>query len=161
MLQLFVLRHGKATKYQDDSSDFERKLNKQGTAQVNVLGRQIKELNIYFDLILHSSAARTAETAHIVAYHATHDSILSDKSLYLADMKTILTKLISESKGKCILYVGHNNGISDFVSAMLNKDKLLATSELIELKFETDNWNEISFGTAYQGINIKPDVLSF
>lgn len=161
MLQLFVLRHGKATKYQDDRSDFDRKLNKQGTAQVNVLGKQLKEMNVYFDLIIHSSASRTAETAHIMAFHVNHEKILSDTSLYLTDKKTILTKIISESKGKCILYVGHNNGISDFVSAMLDQNKLLATSELIELKFETENWNEISFGTAYQGINIKPDVLSF
>ena len=46
MLHLFLLRHGKATKYQDDISDYSRTLNKQGTAQVNQLGYILREKGI-------------------------------------------------------------------------------------------------------------------
>ncbi|MBK9590458.1 MAG: histidine phosphatase family protein [Crocinitomicaceae bacterium] len=66
MLHLFLLRHGKATKYQDDISDYSRTLNKQGTAQVNQLGYILREKGIKVDHVLASSAARTVETAEIV-----------------------------------------------------------------------------------------------
>lgn len=161
MLQIFVLRHGKATKYQDDTTDFDRHLNKQGTAQVNQIGFILKENGIIFDTIIHSSAARTFETAEIIRHYIPCNNVISDQELYLTDKKNILQKIISKATGKMILYVGHNNGISDFVTDIIDKPVLLSTSELIELKFETDNWNEISFGTGYKGINLKPNIYSF
>lgn len=161
MLQLFLLRHGKATKYQDDISDYSRALNKQGTAQVNQLGYILKEKGIKMDHILASSAVRTTETAEIVNHFLNCQSIQFDKSLYLADYDTILKMINRCGKGSSMLYVGHNNGISDIATYLTKIPILMSTSQLIEIEFNFDDWRMISAAAGSIKLNIKPDVHSF
>lgn len=161
MLHLFLLRHGKATKYQDDMNDFSRTLNKQGTAQVNQIAYILKEKGIKVDHILVSSAARTTETAEIVNHYLNCKSVQFEKELYLADQNTILQKITKNGKGTYLLYVGHNNGISDLAAYLTGMPVLLSTSQLVEIEFPFDNWKMISAATGSMKLNIKPDVHSF
>jgi phosphohistidine phosphatase len=161
MLHLFLLRHGKATKYQDDISDYARTLNKQGTAQVNQVGYILKENGVRMDHILASSAARTTETAEIVNHYLNCKNIQFEKNLYLADYHSILKSITDNGKGNSLLYVGHNNGISDFASYITGQPILLSTSQLLEITFTFDNWKIISASTGTIKMNLKPDVHSF
>lgn len=160
MLHLFLLRHGKATKYQDDTTDFSRSLNKQGTAQVNQIGYILRESGVKIDHILSSSAVRTTETTEIANHFLGCKSVVLDRQLYLADKNSILKKINSSGKGKKVLYVGHNNGISDLASSLTNQQIDLSTSELVEITFETDNWQLVSAGTGSLKMRLKPDVHS-
>jgi phosphohistidine phosphatase len=161
MLHLFLLRHGKATKYQDDTTDFNRVLNKQGTAQVNQIGYILKANGVVVNHILASSAARTSETAEIVNHFLKCKSIEFDRNLYLADYKTILKKISETNKGDTLLFVGHNNGISDFASYITGQPILLSTGQLVEIRFNFESWKMISAGTGSTNLIIKPDVHSF
>lgn len=161
MLHLFLLRHGKATKYQDDTSDFNRSLNKQGIAQVNQIGYILKTKGIKIDQILSSSAQRTMETAEIMNHFLNCKKIDFDRNLYLADSKSILTRIADYGKEKTLLFVGHNNGISDLAGYLTNQQTIMSTSQLIEVTFGVDSWKLISAGTGSINLNIKPDVHSF
>lgn len=161
MLHLFLLRHGKATKYQDDTSDFNRTLNKQGTAQVNQIGYILKSNGIKMDHILASSALRTTETAEIVNYYLNCRTIQFEKDLYLANCDSILQMINQWGKGSSLLFVGHNNGISDFVTYLSGQPILLSTSQLVEIQFSFDDWKMLSAATGTIKLNIKPDVYSF
>lgn len=161
MLHLFLLRHGKATKYQDDMGDFGRTLNKQGTAQVNQIGYILKEKGIKIDHILVSSAARTTETAEIVNHYLSCKSIQFEKELYLAEHDKIFQMIAKHCKGTALLYVGHNNGISDLAAYLTGMPVLMSTSQLVEIEFPFDNWKMISAATGSMKLNIKPDVHSF
>lgn len=161
MLNLFLLRHGKATKYQDDTSDFNRTLNKQGTAQVNQIGYILREQGIKVDHILSSSAARTSETTEIVNHFLGCNSIQFEKELYLAEKDYILERITSLNSDKSVLYVGHNNGISDFAAYLTGLPMLMSTSQIVEICFPFDDWQMISGATGTVKLNIRPDVHSF
>ncbi len=161
MLHLFLLRHGKATKYQDDISDYSRTLNKQGTAQVNQLGYILREKGIKVDHVLASSAARTVETAEIVNHFLNCTSIQFEKSLYLAECNTILKLINLSGKGSSLLYVGHNNGISDLAAYLTGLPILMSTSQLVEIEFAFDDWKMISAATGTIKLDIKTDIHSF
>ncbi len=161
MLNLFLLRHGKATKNQDDIADFTRALNKQGTAQVNQVGYILREKGVKIDHMLVSSATRTTETAEIVNHYLNCKNIQFEKDFYLADCAAILKLINQWGQGSSLLYVGHNNGISDFAAYLTGQPVLMSTSQLIEIEFDFDNWSMISSGTGSIKMNIKPDVHSF
>lgn len=159
--RLFLLRHGKAVKFTDDSSDFGRHLNKLGTAQVNQIGYILKNEGLNIDYILSSGAVRTTETAEIMNHYLGLSSIDFDDTLYLADRKVIFERVETVSRGKSLLYVGHNNGISDFASYLTGESILMSTSQLVEIHFQVSSWKEISKDMGIIARVIKPDVLAF
>ncbi|MBK7128132.1 MAG: histidine phosphatase family protein [Crocinitomicaceae bacterium] len=161
MLQLHLLRHGKAVKFTDESSDFQRHLNKQGTAQANVLGYILKQRNYKPNQIIASSAVRTAQTAEIVRHHLDGTSIEYHADLFLAERSVILHRIHKTGKGKNLLYIGHNNGISDLVSWLTGKQTTLATCQCAVIEFPFDDWNLISGNTGNLIEVITPDVVSF
>jgi len=161
MLKLFLIRHGKAVKYTDEDTDFTRHLNKQGTAQINQIGFVLKNQKKQIDQIIASNARRTFETAEIINHYLGLSTILYDKNLYLADRKLILATIIKNQKSNSILYVGHNNGISDLASYLTEKDVLLTTGELVEIHFDFNDWNEISEGNGELKDRIIPSIYSF
>lgn len=161
MLELYLLRHGKATKYTSESTDFERHLNKQGTAQINQIGYRLKNEFPGISQIISSTAQRTTETSEIVNFYLEVPKINFFDELYLANYDTILTSLCKEAKAEKVLYVGHNNGISDLASYLANERILLSTGELIILQFELDNWELLSGGLGIIKNQIKPKIKSF
>lgn len=162
MLNLYLIRHGKAVNFQDDNTDFKRSLNKKGTAQVNQLGYVLSKKDGNKDLqIIASGAFRTRETAEILNHYLKKKSITFDNDFYLADKFTILKKIILYANNKDIAFVGHNNGISDLASYLTGKNILLSTSEMVNIRFDLNKWDEISADTGEIIEIFKPDVLAF
>jgi phosphohistidine phosphatase len=161
MLNLYVIRHGKAVRPEDAANDYERELNKKGTAQTNQVGDLLKRSGIKFNLIITSSAKRTAETAEIINFYINAKEVYFTEDLYLADRKKIQKIVSKQSKGENVLLVGHNNGLSDFVSYLSGKNVLLSTSMLVHLSFETENWNDIDGNQAKIERIFEPNVHSF
>ena len=161
MFRLFLLRHGKATRFVDDAGDFDRHLNKQGTAQANQIGYILKNEQIGIDFMLSSGAVRTAETAEILNHFLGLREIEFDDSLYLASKKTLFERISGVHKGKSLLYVGHNNGISDLAGYLTGESLLMSTGQLVEIHFDISSWKEISQDTGILARTIKPDVLAF
>lgn len=87
MLNLYVIRHGKAVRPEDAVNDFSRELNKKGTAQTNQVGDLLKRADVKIDLIVTSGAKRTAETAEIINFHLNAKAVYYTDDLYLADRK--------------------------------------------------------------------------
>jgi len=161
MLKLFLLRHGKATKFIDQASDFMRALNKQGTAQVNQIGYILCQNKTEISQIISSDAQRTVETAEIVNFYLKLKPIEFRTDLYLAKYGLILHQIGLTGKGKNILYVGHNNGISDLASYLTGKQIDLSTSQLVEIHFDLDSWQEITKDSGTFVNQIIPEIHSF
>lgn len=161
MLKLFLLRHGKATKFIDQESDFMRPLNKQGTAQVNQIGYILRQNKTAINQILSSDAQRTVETAEIVNFYLNLNQIEFKNDLYLANYGIILHQIGLLGKGKNILYVGHNNGISDLASYLIGKQIDMSTSQLIEIHFDLDSWQEITKDSGIFVNETIPEIHSF
>lgn len=161
MLKLFLLRHGKATKFIDDESDFMRPLNKQGTAQVNQIGYILRQNKTMVEQIISSDAQRTAETAEIVNFYLKLKQIEYKNDLYLANYGVIMHQIGLVGKNKNLLYVGHNNGISDLASYLTGKQISMSTSHLVEIHFNLDSWQEITKDSGIFVSEIIPEVHSF
>lgn len=161
MLKLFLLRHGKATKFIDEESDFMRPLNKQGTAQVNQIGYLFRQTKTEVHQIISSDAQRTVETAEIVNFYLKLKQIEFKNDLYLANYGVIMHQIGLLGKGKNLLYVGHNNGISDLASYLTGKRFDLSTSHLVEIHFDLNSWQEITKDSGTFANEIIPEIHSF
>ena len=60
MLNLYLLRHGKAANPEGYSEDFDRPLNKKGIVQINQIGYKLNNDGHKIDQIISSSAKRTS-----------------------------------------------------------------------------------------------------
>jgi phosphohistidine phosphatase len=161
MLHLLLLRHGKAVKYQDDTTDVNRHLNKEGTAQVNQVGFILRAQGGNVGQIISSGALRTTETAEIVNHYLGLAKIEFDDDLYLADKSIILHKICSGGKSQRLLYVGHNSGISDLATYLTGKNIDMATSELVTISFDLDDWKLITAHAGRLVERLVPDIHSF
>ncbi|MCG8574565.1 MAG: histidine phosphatase family protein [Flavobacteriales bacterium] len=161
MLNLFLLRHGKASKDAASGIDFDRKLNKKGTAQCNQIGYILAEKELVIDQIISSGAARTVETAEIINHYLKSGPISFHDDLYLAPPQKIVQAISSNGKGKNVLYVGHNFGISDVCDYLSGHAMSLSTSQLVHFSFDFDDWQLVSKDTAAFVETIVPDVHSF
>lgn len=161
MLHLYLLRHGKARAEADSGEDFDRKLNKKGTAQANQMGYILNERQFQFDCIMASAAARTKETAEIVNHFLQGPAIDYYEDLYLAGTEKILDRLNHAGTGQHLLYVGHNFGISDIVGYLSEEAMSLSTCELVHIRFDLSNWKLLSRETGIVQEVIVPNTQSF
>ncbi|MBD3636055.1 MAG: histidine phosphatase family protein [Crocinitomicaceae bacterium] len=147
MLNLYLLRHGKAANPEKYDSDYERPLNKKGIVQINQIGYKLQTQGNQIDQLIFSSALRTKETAQIANHYLGINNILYSKELYLARQEDIQNYIRKNAESSSLLYVGHNFGISDFASYLAGEMYALSTGMLIHFQFECDSWDEITQGS--------------
>ena len=161
MLKLILIRHGKAAKSSLSGKDFDRELNKKGTAQINQVGFILERDAYHIDQVISSSAQRTTETAEILNFYIGYLKINFDKQLYLVDKNAILHHIIDKGKGDTILFVGHNFGISEFASSITGEDYSMSTGMLIEIAFDLEDWYQLKWGCGKVVRIIVPKVQAF
>ena len=144
MLELFLQRHGKATKYVNSTQDFYRNLDKNGISEVNKTRDIFSQKQIRIDEILSSAANRAKETAEIMNQFIDSNKIKYEEELFLAGSDKILMYIRNEAKMDKILYVGHNFGISDIVGYLTGEHMNMSTSMVVHISFDVNNWSEIS-----------------
>ncbi len=161
MLKLFVLRHGKAQKPVANLQDFDRRLTSKGMAQVNQVGYILSAEGVKIDQFISSGAARTGETAQIATHYLAIPEVMYDDKLYLAERSEIEFFIKKHATQKNVLLVGHNFGLSDFVSYLTGDVLVLSTGMLVEIELDIDNWTEIDAGKGTIIQKIKPNVHVF
>lgn len=161
MLNLYILRHGKAEKTEDSGKDFKRKLNLKGVAQINQVGYILKSEGVIMDQFIVSGARRTLETAEIMEHYLPVDDYFVDDLLYLTDSNSLLKAIQKKGKKPCLLLVGHNYGLSDFVTYLTGDNRVLSTGMLVQINFNFDDWNLVNRNTGKLIRAIEPDVHVF
>jgi phosphohistidine phosphatase len=161
MLKLYLLRHGKATKSTAESADFSRHLNKEGTAQINQTGYMLKAELLKLDQIIASEAVRTIETAEIINHFIGLPTIQFDRGFYLTPFDEVWERFCLYAKGQRVMYVGHNNAISDLASYLTGRNIGMSTGHLVEIQFEAGTWQDVKRGSGKLVREIIPDVHCF
>ena len=147
MLNLYLLRHGKAANPEKYDNDYDRPLNKKGIVQINQIGYKLQHQDNKIDQLISSAALRTQQTADIVNAYLGIQDVSLHQDLYLAANDIILKKIQEEGREKTILYCGHNFGISDIASYFADDLYSMSTGMLIHFEFNVDNWTDIGRGT--------------
>jgi phosphohistidine phosphatase len=140
---LIVARHGHAQEREDD---FVRQLSPQGVAEVNAAGAALARA-VRFDAVLTSAAPRAAQTAQLLAEQCAFDGALrEDAKLYLAEPITILQRVCATPDHvETLLLVGHNPGLSTFLTKLSGQPHELRTAQVVHLRLDVNQWGEVSF----------------
>jgi phosphohistidine phosphatase len=153
--RLILLRHAKSSWDNADLSDSARPLSKRGERTAPLMGRVMAREGYIPDRILCSTAKRAVETGKLVIAALTRKPDYQElEELYMATPREILAT-IGEQAGNAdsILVIGHNPGLGDLATWLVNEGKARDISRLKE-KFPTaglavidlpvDNWRDLS-----------------
>jgi phosphohistidine phosphatase len=157
MKRLLLLRHAKAEPGTEPLTDIARPLAARGERDArHIAGRLHRQLGA-LDLILASPAARTLQTAEIVAavFGYPRSAIALERALYLAE-PTELIDVIAARGGSVdrLLVVGHNPGLTELAHALLPGFDVddLATSAIVALDYEgIADWTAFADATPHLG----------
>lgn len=147
MKRLLILRHAKSSWSDQDRDDFDRPLNARGKADALTVGQHLASRELTPDLILCSSARRTRKTAKRIAeVLACKDRVHKLDAFYLAPAETYLETLRElPEQLACVLVIGHNPGIEDFVSRLTGEPRAMTTAALAVVALPIDHWSQLEF----------------
>ncbi|MCW3834755.1 SixA phosphatase family protein [Sphingomonas canadensis] len=157
MKTLTLLRHAKSGWDDPVARDFDRPLNPKGQRAAQAIGRHMRALDLEFDHVAASPAARVVQTLEQI--EAGYGGALApawDQRLYLASAATLLdiVRELPEGAGSALL-VGHNPGLEDLVLLLAqdgplveNVEEKFPTASLAELRFDVARWEDAAPATA-------------
>ena len=165
--ELLIFRHGQAVK-KTDSDDFSRPIKDKGKRGCQRMGVWLWQKNIRSDYIISSPAERAYVSAQKLCKAMGMDAaaIVTDRRLYKADLKTLLSVLAEcPRKMQRLLLVGHDPGLTELLLYLLGGNvptpddgKLLPTAALVRLVMP-DNWKNLVFDSAQLKSLTRPDDL--
>ncbi len=149
---LVMIRHAKSSWANPLQSDFERPLNDRGEHDAPIIGERIKDLNVFPDLIISSTAKRAKQTAKRIAQAIGYDSerIQWIDKLYHC-IPVVFEEVIHEidDRFKTVFIVAHNPGITDFVNELLPGFTIdnMPTCGVVGAHIEADHWSDFNIAT--------------
>ena len=150
MKTLTLLRHAKSTWDDPIARDFDRPLNQRGRRAATAMGREMRELELKYDLVMASPAVRVIQTIDALASGYGTLSPDYDKRIYLGSAATLTELLldIKDSKNS-VLLVGHNPGLEHLALSLTEDGDPLRSA--IEEKYPTAALAEIALPLARWG----------
>jgi phosphohistidine phosphatase len=141
MLRLLLLRHAKAGQ-DSGEGDFARPLTARGRCDAARMGNALDANSYIPDLILSSSARRTAQTFELLMPEpAKTPRVEFLKSLYLAPAKKIFEVVRGTPENiKSLMLIGHNPGLEDLTGRLCRRPQSKAEAErcdVLRQKFPT------------------------
>jgi phosphohistidine phosphatase len=148
MKTLLLLRHAKSSWTDSTQTDHDRTLNKRGKRDAPQMGQLIESEGILPDCIVSSTAVRAHSTAELVAENSRFDGeIQLFRELYHAPPSAYFA-VLSQLPGTChcVLAVGHNPGIAEFLMHLTGADESMPTAALAHIRLEIEDWGEFEHG---------------
>jgi len=154
MKTLFILRHAKAVPDDAYPDDHERPLNARGNEGANQMGAYMKQHGYQPELVLCSTAKRTAETLEAVSSHWEKPAKVTkmESELYLASPGTLLHYIHqADDQYENLLLVSHNPGMHMIALEMVQPGgdegyvqlrQNFPTAALAAIHFDTDQWSK-------------------
>src|SRR4029453_14944422 len=155
MKSLTLFRHAKTERESDSGRDFDRRLADRGQRDAPRMGEEIRKLDLGYDLVLSSPAARATETAQLAGLSARYDERIYDAS---AGELLAIVQHADDSVDR-LLMVGHNPGFEGFVSRLIGQNLEMPTGSLIEINLPVDQWREAGDGGGRVVRFLKPKDL--
>lgn len=155
-MKLHILRHAKTEPLAISGRDFDRKLLPKGQRQVKALHTQLIDLSL--GEVHCSSSARTRQTLTLLAPKLEQEKFVFSDDLYLCSHLQILQYINQIRGGHDLLLIGHNNGLSDFVTYLTGDFVSLKTAAYMCLEIEVSAWEQLSRNTATVLHSFRPEV---
>jgi len=148
-MRLYLLRHGDAEKVSEEGKDFDRGLTELGKKQIERVKKRIEnDFSNHEFTVFCSSSQRTRETWEIIAPVVEVEELEFLDDLYLAERTKLLNFIWNVNHPTDdVLIVGHNKGISDLASYLLDERIILPTSGFLVIDFpDAEDLSETGIG---------------
>lgn len=146
--KLLLVRHAKAEDQSQMFKDFDRELLGSGIMDSARLGHYLKTEGLKVDLIKASGAARTYQTAKIMAEQMRYDTEAIEvvEKLYSGGPQAYLAAVnTSPESVETLLICGHNPDISYFAEYLTGSDVgSMEKSSMMIIELEGVAWAEVS-----------------
>ena len=146
--QILLIRHAKSSWSNPMQSDFDRPLNERGEHDAPMMGKRLKEKEVYPDLIIASAARRTRQTAKRIAKVLDYEKEKIDlqERIYHCE-SDVYNKVISSIDNNVItaFVIGHNPGITGFVNSLTELFSIdnMPTCGIVGARFD-GAWSDFS-----------------
>ena len=152
MRTLTIIRHAKSSWDNPHLKDFDRPLNNRGMKDAPEMGRRLKKLGYFPDLMITSLAVRALETCMKIAKELSYpkDGVITDSRLYHASSGEILD-VIRETDDLWlqVAVFGHNPGLTSFVNRLAHLDiDNIPTCGIVQCEADIKSWRDLEFGRA-------------
>ena len=168
MKTLTLLRHAKSAWDDPIQRDFDRPLNSRGRRAARTMGREMRSLDLRFDEVVASPAARVVETLEDVAGgYGSRLNAKFDRRIYLASVETLLDVVRqTDDQTDRLLVAGHSPGL-EMLALLLTQSGSLRddlaekypTAALAEISLPVEHWCEVADGTGTLVRFIRPRDL--
>jgi phosphohistidine phosphatase len=145
-MQVYLVRHGKASKDPTILTDAERPLTNRGRADADAIARFVANAGVEVHQIRHSGLVRARQTAEIFGEHLSPPGgVIPVRGLHYADPVDELAKeLVLEPQP--VMLVGHSPFMERLVAAMLRMNSgqtpvWFATSSTVCLDYIEGAWS--------------------
>jgi phosphohistidine phosphatase len=149
MKTLLLLRHAKSSWKDEELGDHDRPLNKRGKREAPRIGQLLQEQQLHPDLIISSTAKRARKTASKAARQCHYQGIIElDGTLYLAPPEAYIAALRAlDDQLQCVLMVGHNPGLEQWLALLTGYAVDLPTATLAHLELDLTTWQDANSQT--------------
>ncbi|QDX27309.1 histidine phosphatase family protein [Sphingomonas suaedae] len=171
MKTLTLLRHAKSSWDDPVARDFDRPLNARGQRAAATVGRHMRGEGLQFDHVLASPAVRVVETIqHLETGYGSELAPAWDRRIYLASASSLLDVIheLPAGAGSALL-IGHNPGLEDLTLTLVpdrsgdalrdSVEEKFPTAALVEMRFDTDDWDMVRAGDATLVRFVRPRDL--
>ena len=167
MKKLILLRHAKSEWNSATARDFDRPLNARGREAARAMGQEMRRLELAFDQVVASPAARVVETMAGAAEMFGPLAPDYDESVYLALPETLLAIVrAADDAAESLLIVGHNPGMERLAlllsapSAMRDEVAIkYPTGALALIDLPVARWRDVAAGGGTLSHFIRPRDL--
>lgn len=149
MKTLLLIRHAKAAWEELGTNDADRILTEQGLQQADLMGQELKTLQITPDLIVSSPAIRALNTAQILAAVLNYpkDKIKTEEKIYSGGVEDLIN-LIKQTNAKIdtLLLFGHNPNLTWLTHFLCEESHInIPTCGIIIISFENmHSWDQLT-----------------
>lgn len=150
MKKLYLIRHAKSSWKHPDLLDIDRPLNKRGKRDASFMGKRLKHMKIYPELIMSSPARRAKKTAKMLASELDYPKakIRIQPDIYhgsVMDMVSVIHKIDDDYKQ--IFLIGHNPYITELANFLTgSRIDNMPTCGIAGILFDLNRWKEIEEG---------------
>ena len=153
---IHLIRHGKTNQVSPSGRDYDRELLPKGRLQSEDLGTYLSLPSTC--IVYCSSSVRTLQTFELINRSQQLKSVSFHEDLYLCSREHLLRFINGLNHSHDILFVGHNYGISDLASYLLDEAIEMRTGEYLSLEVDLASWKLLSRGTATLLDRYRPRV---
>lgn len=145
-MKIHLIRHAEPSASAESRKDIDRALCQTGIDQASKLGLYLKEKGLDCEVWC-SSALRTRQTWEILSSHVKFGKCAFHPHLYLCPKEVLLHEVWQSEGSEDLVLIGHNFGISDFISYLTDKNIVLSTCDYYCIDFGNRQRTEVSAGT--------------